>query len=166
MKHAHRTWVLAAGALVVVMLAAAVEAAPPPPAAAEAVSVAVLGIRATKESKPQTDPALQSVADELRMTKFNSFRLIVSDTRQVRVGGGMDVSLVEDYALHVEVEKASPESTQIVLVWMRVEKDAQGKPQARPLKRVQMTIRKGKFFLSGGWELKDGAALFGAVAVK
>ncbi|MBM4017362.1 MAG: hypothetical protein FJ288_03395 [Planctomycetes bacterium] len=128
--------------------------------------MAVLGIRATKESKPQTDPALQSVADELRMTKFNSFRLIVSDTRQVRVGGGMDVSLVEDYALHVEVEKASPESTQIVLVWMRVEKDAQGKPQARPLKRVQMTIRKGKFFLSGGWELKDGAALFGAVAVK
>jgi len=143
--------------------------APPAPAPApgqQNVTVAILGIRATKEDKPHVDPGLQSVAEKLRSGKYNSFRLAVSDTRSVPVGGAMEVAMVEDYALRVQVEKVTDDSVQIDLAWLRIEKDAQGKPRVSTVQPMKMTLRKGKYMLSGGWELKEGATLWGAVAVK
>jgi hypothetical protein len=140
--------------------------APAPAPGAEAVSVTLLGIRATKEDKPHIDPGLQSVAEKLRSGKYNSFRLAVSDTRSVPLGGVMEVAMVEDYALRVQILKVADDSVQIDLAWLRVEKDAQGKPRIRTVQPMKMTLRKGKYMLSGGWELQEGATLWGAVAVR
>jgi hypothetical protein len=145
--------------------------APPSPAPApapgvQAVSVTILGIRATKEDKPHIDPGLQSVAEKLRSGKYNSFRLAVSDTRSVPLGGVMELAMVEDYALRVQIEKVTDDSVQIDLAWLRVEKDAQGKPRVSTVQPMKMTLRKGKYMLSGGWELQEGATLWGAVAVR
>ena len=138
----------------------------PPAPGAEAVSVTILGIRATKEDKPHIDPGLQSVAEKLRSGKYNSFRLAVSDTRRVPLGGVMEVAMVEDYILRVQIEKVADDSVQIDLAWLRVEKDAQGKPRIRTVQPMKMTLRKGKYMLSGGWELQEEATLWGAVAVR
>jgi hypothetical protein len=140
--------------------------APAPAPGAEAVSVTILGIRATKEDKPHIDPGLQSVAEKLRSGKYNSFRLAVSDTRSVPLGGVMEVAMVEDYILRVQILKVADDSVQIDLAWLRVEKDAQGKPRIRTVQPMKMTLRKGKYMLSGGWELQEGATLWGAVAVR
>ena len=138
----------------------------PPAPGVEAVSVTILGIRATKEDKPHIDPGLQSVAEKLRSGKYNSFRLAVSDTRSVPLGGVMEVAMVEDYVLRVQVLKVADDSVQIDLAWLRVEKDAQGKPRIRTVQPMKMTLRKGKYMLSGGWELQEEATLWGAVAVR
>jgi hypothetical protein len=138
---------------------------PSPGHARESAEVVFLGIRASKESNPHVDPELQPLADLLPMAKYNSFRTIVSDTRSVQAGNGTGTTLVEGYGLDIQIEKLTADSAQIVLSWTRVEKDAKGKPQARPPQRVQMTIRRGKYFLTGGWQLQNGA-LFALVAVK
>jgi hypothetical protein len=133
----------------------------PPPTPQESLVISLLGIKATKETKPQIDPALQPVADALPMSKYNSFRLIVSDARTVAVGSSATFPLTEGYSIRVDVEKASSEIAQITISWIRAEAGA----KAPPPKAMKITIRKGKYFLSGGWELKEGA-LFAAVAVK
>ena len=131
----------------------------------ESAEVVFLGIQASKESTPNVDPALQPLADLLPMAKYNSFRVVVSDSRTVLPNGETGLALVEGYGLNLKIEKLTGDSAQIVLSWTRVEKDAKGKPQARPPQRVQMTLRRGKYFLTGGWQLQNGA-LFALVAVK
>jgi hypothetical protein len=147
--------------------------APPGPAPAppspghgrESAEVVFLGIHATKESSPHVDPALQPLADLLPLSKYNSFRVVVSDTRSLQAGSETVIALVEGYGLTLRIEKMTVDSAQIVLSWTRVEKDSQGRPQTRPPQRVQMTLRRGKYFLTGGWQLQNGA-LFALVAVK
>ena len=131
----------------------------------ESADVVFLGIHASKETAPHVDPELQPLADLLPLAKYNSFRTVVSDTRPVLTGDSTGITLVEGYGLDLQIEKLTADSAQIVLSWTRVEKDAKGKPQVRPPQRVQMTIRRGKYFLSGGWQLQNGA-LFALVAVK
>jgi hypothetical protein len=138
---------------------------PAPSRARESAEAVFLGIQASKESSPHVDPALQSLADLLPMSKYNSFRVVVSETQSVLAGGETGIALVEGYGLALRIEKMTADSAQIVLSWTRVEKDAKGKAQARPPQRVQMTLRRGKYFLTGGWQLQNGA-LFALVAVK
>ena len=176
-----RTLVCAAMAVAVVGAALAAPAPPaPPPApgpapgapkspepgrAHETAEAVFLGIRASKESSPHVDPAIQPLADMLPMSKYNSFRIVVSDTRSVQLGGETGITLVEGYGLNLQIEEMTDDSVQIVLSWTRVEKDAKGKAQARPPQSVHMSIRRGKYFLTGGWQLQNGA-LFALVAVK
>jgi hypothetical protein len=176
-----RTLVCAAMAVAVVGAALAAPAPPaPPPApgpapgapkspepgrAQEFAEVVFLGIQASKESSPHVDPAIQPLADMLPMSKYNSFRVVVSDTRSVQPGGETGITLVEGYGLNLRIEKMTADSAQIVLSWTRIEKDAKGKAQARPPQSVRMNIRRGKYFLTGGWQLQNGA-LFALVAIK
>jgi len=138
---------------------------PEPGRSQEIVEAVFLGIRASKESTAHVDPELQPLADLLPMSKYNSFRVVVSDSQPVQLGGEKGIALVEGYGLNLRIEKLTVDSVQIVLSWTRIEKDAKGKPQARPPQRVQMTLRRGKYFLTGGWQLQNGA-IFALVAVK
>lgn len=138
---------------------------PDPGRAGESGEAVFLGIQASKESSPHVDPALQPLADMLPMSKYNSFRVIASDTRSVQPGGEANIALVEGYGLSLRIEKMTADSAQVVLSWTRVDKDAKGKVQARPPQSVRMNILRGKYFLTGGWQLQNGA-LFALVAVK
>ncbi|HUU11774.1 MAG TPA: hypothetical protein VM431_14710 [Phycisphaerae bacterium] len=131
----------------------------------EAISVTFLGIRATKETSEHVDPALRPIADELRRSKYNCFRLAINDTRSVALGRTWELPLVEDYAVRIQPNKETDESVQLVLSWIHYEKGKDGKRKPRALLKVPMTLRKGKYLLSGGWKLKEGG-LMGAVAVK
>ena len=150
-------------AMLVVVLGAtagAVRAAAAPPAP-PSVSITVLGIRATAEATPYVDPVLAPIANELkaRSSKYNCFRKVVTEVKSVPVGGVADVSMIENYALRVQVEKTIGNNVQLVISWLRLDKPGQ------PLQSVRLTIVKGKYLLSGGWDLKDGA-LWGAVAAQ
>ena len=169
-----QTLVCAAMAVAVVGAAVAGPAPAPAPGAPkspdpgrdrESAEAVFLGIQASKESSPHVDPALQPLADMLPMSKYNSFRVVASDTRSVQPGGEANIALVEGYGLSLRVEKMTADSAQVVLSWTKVEKDSKGRLQVRPPARVQMTIRRGKYFLTGGWQLQNGA-LFALVAVK
>jgi hypothetical protein len=131
----------------------------------EMVNIKVLGIRATVEAKPHVDPILQPIVDEIRRSKFNSFYVVAEETRSVATGTSTEIPLAENYSLRVEVEKATGDDVRMNLIWLRLEKDAKGKVQPRTLQRMQMTIRKGKYFLTGGWTLKDGV-LSAAIAAQ
>jgi len=150
---------------------AAPSPAPKAPKGAESIrptdsaEVVFVGIQASKESSPHVDPALQPLADLLPMSKYNSFRVVVSDSRTVLLNNETSITLVEGYGLALRIEKLTGDSAQIVLNWTCVEKDAKGKAQPRPPTRVQMTLRRGKYFLTGGWQVQNGA-LFALVAVK
>jgi hypothetical protein len=153
------------------MAGAALGAAPPGPGPAlpvvpphGAVSVTVFGIRASNEPQENIDPPLQPIGDELRRSRFNSFRVVVNDTRSVAMSQTWDVAMIEDYALLVQPLKETDDTVNVILSWVKYEKVG-GRPQARVLSRMSMVIRKGKYFLSGGWRLKEGA-LMAAVAVK
>jgi hypothetical protein len=146
----------------------AAPAAPAPGApAAEnpSVSVTVLGIRATAEEKPHVDADLQPIADELKRSKFNSFKLVARDTRPVVVGAATEFALVEDWALRVKADAAQADKVRITVTWICYTKGADGQRKGEVKLEVPMELRKGKYFLSGGWKLKDGS-LMGAVAVK
>jgi hypothetical protein len=148
---------------------------PPTPAPVELASVTVLGIFAANEDTPHIDAGLQPIANELRVLKYNSLRLIQPPVkRTVVVGAATLVSLGTDlappYALHVAVDKASaPDSSKVTLTWQRAEKTPDGRPLWRVVQRMQISLKKGKYFLSGGWlsqdaQSKDGT-LWAAVAV-
>jgi hypothetical protein len=171
-----------AGLVGVALAAPAPSPAPPAPGAApspapkapkgaesirspDSAEVVFLGIQASKESSPHVDPALQPLADLLPMSKYNSFRVIVSDSRTVLLNNETSIALVDGYGLALRLEKLTGDSAQIVLNWTCVEKDAKGKAQPRPPTRVQMTLRRRKYFLTGGWQIQNGA-LFALVAVK
>lgn len=127
-----------------------------------AVTFTILGIRATNEAKEHIDPALAAIADELRRSKFNSFRLVVSDTRGVPMQGTWELPLAEGYAVRVQPERESGDNVKYVLTWLGGDKAA---GRSREIMRVPMEIRKGKYFLTGGWKLKEGA-LLAAIAAK
>lgn len=171
-------WPAALVALAAAMIAAMAGSAPaaattpvaaPVPvraAAPQGVTVTVMGIRATKDPTENVDPPLQPIVDELRRSNFNSFRLVANDTRSVPVGTPADFPLIEDYALRIQPERDTDETVRLTLSWIQAGRDASGKPTpARVLQRLTLDLRKGKYFLSGGWKLKEGA-LIGAIAVK
>jgi hypothetical protein len=128
------------------------------------VSITVVGIRATNEPKENIDPSLLPIANELRRSRFNSFQLVVNDTRSVPMTTSWEVMMVEDYALQIQPMRQTDDRVFLVVSWVRYEQVG-GKLQARPLQRMSFEIRKGKYLLSGGWRLKQGA-LMAAIAVK
>jgi len=145
-----RTVLMAAAAVALAAARPAPGAAPPAPTP-NVVSVTILGIHATNKPEPYIHPALRPIADELRRSKYNSFDLLVtSDVRTLAVGGSMETALLEGYSLRVVVEKVTGDTVQLVLSWNR---------QERVRQQVRMALRKGKYFLTGGWELQDGALL-------
>jgi hypothetical protein len=153
-----------AWAVAALMLAGTAQAAmaprPAPPAplpGAGSATVSVLGIRASNDARAQIDPDLGPVADELKRLKYNSFRVVANVRQSVPVGQSVDVAMPEDYVLRVEVAKAA-DRPQLVVSWL--------KPKDAPAKqRIEMTVPKGKYFLTGGWTLKDGA-LWAAVSAQ
>ena len=161
-----QTMALAAVVLVFAGMAQAAMAprpAPTPPAPAPpgpgagAANIAVLGIRASNEARAQIDPDLGPVADELKRMKYNSFRVVASVRQTVPVGQSLDVSLPEDYVLRVEVTKIA-DRPQLIVSWLKPK-------DAPPKQRIEMAVPKGKYFLTGGWTLKDGA-LWAAVSAQ
>lgn len=166
MKHARRWQAMGWAALAVLIVAAAAPAGAPkaePPK--EAVSVTILGIRATNEEKPYIDPALKAIEAELKGFKFNSFRLVVNDTRSVAIGKSWELAMVEGYARRVEPQKVDGNKVTMNVSWIKYTTGKDGKREGQVPERLSLTIRKGKYLLSGGYELKEGR-LLGAVAVK
>ena len=123
------------------------------------VQVKVLGIRATNEEKPHVDAELEPIRDSLARSGYNSFRVVAKEQRDVEEGVAAEFTLIEDYALRVEASAADEESVTLTLTWVRYETDAKGRRVARVLQRMPMTLRRGKFFVSGGWQLKEGALI-------
>ena len=121
------------------------------------VQVRVLGIRATNEQTPHVDAELEPLKASLARFGYNSFRVAAKARRPVPAGQTTEVALIEDYALRITVGGADEENVTLTLTWVRYEKDAEGRRAARVLQRVPMTLRKGKFFVCGGWQLKEGA---------
>jgi len=152
-------WVAWAAVGLVLGAGAGSLAAPP-----ASVKVALLGIKATKEDKEHIDPKLEPIADELKRSQFNCFRLASSDTRNIPVGRMSELPLVEDHALQVQPDKVEDETVQLTLTWVQYVRDPAGKRTMETLQKMTLTIRRGKYLLSGGWKLKEGA-LLGAVAV-
>jgi hypothetical protein len=142
---------------------------PPTPAPVELATVTVLGIFATSEDAPHIDAGLQPIANELRVLKSNSLRLIQPPVkRTVVVGAATLVSLGSDYAppyaLHVAVDKASaPDASKVTLTWQRAEKTPDGRPLWRVVQKMQISLKKGKYFLSGGWVSQDAQSKDGTV---
>jgi hypothetical protein len=139
----------------------------PPAPVPEVVTVRVLGIRATNEDTPFTDPLLQGIATELAGSKFNSFRLIASAPVQLRVGAPMQVTLIEGYSLRVELQPpqagAAAGNVGLVLTWVRSE---DGRAPPRALQKMAIRIlKRGRYFLTGGWALSRGS-LWAAVATQ
>ena len=132
-------------------------AQPAPSPGAGSATVAVLGIRASNDARAQIDPDLGPVADELKRLKYNSFRVVANVRQSVPVGQSVDVAMPEDYVLRVEVAKAA-DRPQLVVSWLKPK-------DAPPKQRIEMTVPKGKYFLTGGWTLKDGA-LWAAVSAQ
>jgi len=145
-------------------------AAAAPSAAAEAddsaktVTVTFLEIHASKEEKEHIDPQLQAIAEELKRSKYNCFRLGVTKTQGVVLGKVWELALREDHAARVQPKEVKDDAVVLVMSWVRYEKDDKGERKCRVLLSVPMTLRKGKYLLSGGWKLSTGA-LMGAVAV-
>lgn len=153
-----------AWAVVALMLAGTAHAAiaprPAPPAPSPGpgiATVSVLGIRASNDARAQIDPGLGPVADELKRMKYNSFRVVANVRQNVPVGQSVDVAMPEDYVLRVEVSKLA-DRPQVVVSWLKPK-------DAPPKQRIEMTVPKGKYFLTGGWTLKDGA-LWAAVSAQ
>jgi hypothetical protein len=165
MEQARRGRAVAWAALAIVVAAGAAGAAAKSEAPPEAVSVTLLGIRATNEAKPYIDPALKAIEAELKGFKFNSFRIVANDTRSVPVGKAWELPMIEGYARRVEPEKTDGHKVTLGLSWIQYTTTPEGKREGRVCERLSLTIRKGKYLLSGGWKLKEGA-LLGAVAVK
>jgi len=128
------------------------------------VTVTILGIHATNQPIENVDPLLRPIQDELRRSGYNSFRLVVNDTRSVSMSSTWELPLIEDYAIRIQPTKETDERVNLILSWVRYEKIG-GRAQARTLQRMSLEIRKGKYFPSGGWRLNEGA-LMAAIAVK
>ena len=134
--------------------------------AAGTLNVTVIGIHATKEAKPFIDPALKAIALELgkRAVGYNSFRLVANKTSSVAVGKTWECPMTQDYARQVQPIKIEADKATVRLLWIQhVVKE--GKRRAQEREKLTLSIRKGKYFLSGGWKLKKGV-LLGAVAVQ
>jgi hypothetical protein len=138
--------------------ATAAEPAAPPP-----VTVSILSIQATKEAEPSCDPALAPIKEALARSGYNTFRLLKRDSRPASAGHPVECAMAETYALRVEAERADKDNLKMCITWTRTEKDKDGNTKTTVIQRIPLTIRNGKYFLSGGWKLKNGA-LLGAVA--
>ena len=129
------------------------------------VAVTVLGIHATNEKKPFIDPALKAIAAELPRQKFNSFRLVTKQTRDVPFGTSWEVPMPENYARRVRPIEATKDRVKVEVAWVQYVPDKQGRRRPKVRQRLVLVIGKGKYLLSGGWKLSKGA-LLGAVAVR
>lgn len=159
----------AAAVAATVVLACVATAAPAPPAppatpARETVNITILGIRATTEPKEHIDPALRPIADELKRSQYNCFRLAASDTRSIAVGSSTELPLIEDYAIRIQPEKVDNDRATVTLIWMQYLRGPGGR-QGTSLQKMTMTLPKGKYLMSGGWKLKEGA-LLAAISVQ
>jgi len=140
--------------------ASAAETKPPP-----AATISILAIQASTEDKPACDKELAPIQSALAKSGHNTFRLILRDARAVPYGTAWQREMAEGYSLSITAEEATANDVKLALVWTRTEKDKDGNPKVAELQRLPLTIRKGKYFLSGGWKLKKGA-LLAAVSVQ
>jgi hypothetical protein len=131
----------------------------------DAATVSAYGIRATKEDKSHVDPELEPIAPALKRSGYNCFRVVARGQNTVAFDKTYTLYLIEAYVLAVTPVEAKDDSIKLVITWIRKERDEDGKPKDRVLQRVPMTLRKGKYFVSGGWRLEEGA-LMGAVAAR
>lgn len=141
------------GAIVWSDVASAAPVPPPGPGTA-AASVKVLAIRATKEDKDYMDPALATLAEELRRTAggFNAFRLLMQAPRTIPFGETQSITLVEGYEVRVKPIQASDDTIELAISVGRGEAGKGGLS-------TTLRIRKGKYMLLAGWKLKEGNLL-------
>jgi hypothetical protein len=137
--------------------------APSQPAAPEAITIQVLGIRGFNDDTPNINPALKPIARELGRSKYNSFDLIAAKALRISVGSSATLPLTEGYSLKISLRQIDGDIVQVGLSWLRTDNGPDGKPTERTLQHLTMSIKRGKYFLSGGWELKRGG-LWAAVA--
>ncbi|MFO8012980.1 MAG: hypothetical protein R6X20_06700 [Phycisphaerae bacterium] len=131
---------------------------------AKTVAVTILGIHATNEEKPHVAPALKSIAKQLKRYKFNSFRLVVKETRSVRLGKHWELPMLEGYCRRVVPTETHEDRVKMEVAWIQYVKDKEGKRKPHVHERMVMLIGKGKYLLTAV-KLKKGA-LVGALAVK
>ncbi len=129
-------------------------------------TIHLLAIHATNQEKAHCDAHLEPVKEALAESGYNSFRLIDKpESRPVRMGRLYEKRLPEDYALRVRPDDKTEDKVRLTVVWVRYEKDKDGKRTACEKLKMPVTIRKAKYFLSGRWKLKEGA-LIAAVAAE
>jgi hypothetical protein len=128
------------------------------------VAVTMLGIHATNQEKPQVDPALKSIAEQLKRYKFNSFRLVVKETRTVPLGKHWELPLLEGHCRRVLPTEMHKDRVKMEVAWIQYVKDKDGKKKPHVHERMVMLIGKGKYLLTAV-KLKKGA-LVGALAVE
>ena len=126
------------------------------PALAESVNLKVVSIRATNEEKPHIDEELLLLKDALTLFHYNSFRVAAKRRIAAEIGESTEVALIEGYAMRLEPQEQTDKSVKLLATTILYEKDKEGRRVERLLDRATMTIRKGKFLLRGGWELKEG----------
>jgi len=125
--------------------------------------LSILAIRATNEPRPHIDAELEPLRDALARFGYNSLRLVVKGRQTVKVGKAWEQPMPEDYALRLTPTEIGEDRVTLTCAWVYYVKDAQGRRAARVLQQVPLTLIKGKYFVSGGWRLKEGA-LVGAFA--
>jgi len=165
-KTIHRpcgTWEIVVAGLI---LAAA---APPIPADAgdrepQAVAVTILGIHATNEEKPHVDPALAPIAEHLKRYEFNSFRLVVRETRSVALGKQWELPMREGYCRRVRPTGTDEQRVKMEVAWVQYVKGEDGRRKEHVRERMVLFLGKGKYLLTAV-RLKKGA-LVAAIAAK
>ena len=123
--------------------------------APDGATISLLAIRATTEDKPHCDRALVPIRSALAKTGKNSFRLILRDAHTVPFGKTWEKVLAEGYSLRVRPQEATAKDIKLTLTWVRTKQSKDGKSKVTELQRLPLTIRKAKYFLSGGWKLNS-----------
>ena len=133
------------------VVVAAAEAPPPP------VVLSMVAVHATQEgSNPKSfDPALKEVRAALEDLKFDTYRLICTQTVSARDNEESKVAISPDYTLYVKPLSKDPGGK--VRVSVRIEMHPKNEGQ-KPVNALSTTlvIVPGKQFILGGLKLKQG----------
>jgi len=146
-----------------------VAAASAPPADAgeqdpQTVAVTILGIHATNEAEPHVDCRLAAIAEQLKRFRFNSFRLVVEETRSVALGKAWELPMREGYCRRIRPTDTDEQRVKMEVAWVQYVKGEDGRRKERVRERMVLFIGKGKYLLTAV-KLKKGA-LVAAVAAR
>jgi len=130
----------------------------------QAVAVTILGIHATNEAEPHIAPALAAVAEQLKRYKFNSFRLVVRQTRSVALGKAWELPMRGGYCRRVRPTGTEEQRVKMEVAWVQYVKDEDGRRKERVRERMVLYLGKGKYLLTA--VKMKGGALVAAVAAE
>jgi len=135
-----------------VVVTAAKGPPPPPP-----IVLSMVAVHATKEgSSPKSyDPALKEVRAALEDLKFDTYRLICTQTVSARHNEESKVAISPDYTLYVKPLSKDPGGKVRVSVRIEMPPKKEGEKPVNALSTT-LVIVPGKQFVLGGLELDKG----------